>query len=77
MAEELILNKVYDNMSQSIRMVDLIMVRMANCGMFGLDVYYSSNRNSDFPFKEDRIAKLNEIFDVTVKECYEKAKFIL
>ncbi|MBO5223978.1 MAG: AAA family ATPase [Clostridia bacterium] len=76
-AEELILNKVYDNMSQSIRMVDLIMVRMANCGMFGLDVYYSSNRNSDFPFKEDRIAKLNEIFDVTVKECYEKAKFIL
>jgi cell division protease FtsH len=76
-AEELILNKVYDNMSQSIRMVDSIMVRMANCGMFGLDVYYTTNRNSDFPFKQDRIEKLNEIFDATVKECYEKAKSIL
>ena len=76
-AEELILNKVYDNMSQSIRMIDSIMVRMANCGMFGLDVYYTTNRNSDFPFKQDRIEKLNEIFDATVKECYEKAKSIL
>lgn len=76
-AQELMFDKVYDNIESNVQAVDGILTKMANCGMFGLSYYFSSDRDSDFPFSSARLAKLNDMFDQIVNECYEKAKTIL
>jgi ATP-dependent Zn protease len=76
-AEEVILHKVYDNVSSYLSLVDDILLSMAKNGMFGLELRYSEYRHENLPYLSDRLEKLNHVFDETIKDCYERAKAIL
>lgn len=75
--EELILHKIYDNVSTYLSIVDDILFSMADNGMLGLALRYSENRHERFPYSSERVEKLNRIFDEIIQECYERAKAIL
>lgn len=76
-AEEVILHKVYDNVSSYLSLVDDILLSMAKNGMFGLDLRYSEDRHEILPYLSDRLERLNHVFDEIIQECYERAKTIL
>ena len=76
-AEEVILHNVYDNMSVDLALVNYIILDMFSHGMFGLSLEFSKERNEDFPYRPERLEQLNDVFDKTVYECYEKAKAII
>lgn len=74
-AEELIFNKTYDNIEDSLNSVDNIVFKMASCGMLGLDLYYNDCR--EYNYSEKYRERLEEAFAKTKEECYEKAKEIV
>lgn len=76
-AEELVFGGVYDNVSGYLLLADDILRDMAKQGMFGLDMIYSDDRNEILAYPPARIEKLNDLFDETLRECYEQAKSIL
>lgn len=76
-AEEIILHKIYDNVSGYLAVVDELLFKMAKNGMLGLDLYYSENRDRRLSYAETRLDKLNCVFDEITRECYEKAKAIV
>lgn len=74
-AEELIFNKIYDNLKDSLESVDDIIFKMAACGMLGLKLYYNEYR--EYKYSEKRREQLEEAFLMIKEECYEKAKKIV
>lgn len=77
-AEELVLHKIYDNVSSYLAAVNNILFDMSNNGMFGLNLYYSSYRNnSKLAYTSERLENINKVFDETIQTCYEQAKEIL
>lgn len=74
-AEELIFNKIYDNLKASLEAVDNIVLKMAACGMLGLRLYYNEYR--DEAYSEKRREQLEDAFFMIKEECYEKAKGIV
>ncbi len=76
-AEEIVLNKVYDHLDGILDSVDNILRKMFDAGMFGISLRYSSNRNEILPYRSEFINKINSIFEETITTCYEKAKAII
>ena len=77
-AEELVLHKIYDNVTEPLNSVDRILQRMSVSGMFGLGLRYVDSRNSFIlPYKQEVVSNVNDIFEKTISECYEKAKTII
>lgn len=77
-AEELILHKIYDNVSSYLSLIDDILLSMAKNGMWGLELRYAPYRNNNIlPYSPARLERLNQVFDETIQECYEQAKTIL
>ena len=74
-AEELIFNKIYDNLKDSLDAVDDIVFKMAACGMLGLKLHYNEYR--EYKYSEKRREQLEEAFLMIKEECYEKAKEIV
>ena len=74
-AEELIFNKIYDNLKVSLDAVDDIVFKMAACGMLGLKLHYNEYR--EYKYSEKRREQLEEAFLMLKEECYEKAKEIV
>ena len=74
-AEELIFNKIYDNLKDSLDAVDDIVFKMAACGMLGLKLHYNECR--EYNYSEKRREQLEEAFLMIKEECYEKAKEIV
>lgn len=71
-AEELIFNKIYDNIRFSLINVDEICFKMSACGMLGLALYQNDHR--EYKYSERRRNQLDEAFLQIKEECYEKAK---
>ena len=71
-AEELVFNKTYDNLIETLATVDELFLKMAANGMLGLDVYYK--KYVDFPFSASLTERLGETVTKIKLECYEKAK---
>lgn len=76
-AQEVVLHKTYNNVYGYLQEIDGLLIKMAECGMFGLDLRFSSSRNKEIPYSADRLQKLNAVFDATTAACYEKAKKII
>lgn len=76
-AEELILHKIYDNVSSDLSLVDDLLFAMAKQGMFGLNLRYSEDRHKELPYSPERLEKLNHVFEEIIQDCYEQAKTIL
>ena len=75
--EEIVLGGVYDNVSGYLSLTDDILRDMAKHGMFGLELIYDEDRNEILAYPSARVQKLNDVFDETLRECYEQAKSIL
>ncbi|MBR3803735.1 MAG: AAA family ATPase [Clostridia bacterium] len=77
-AEEVVFNKVYDNVIEPLNSIDRILQRMSDCAMFGVGLRYSEERNRDvLTYTDEHVAKVNAVFEQTVNDCYEKAKAII
>jgi len=76
-AQEVVLHKTYSNIYGYLQKIDSLLIKMAECGMFGLGVRFSSSRNQQIPYSADRLQKINDLFDATTAACYEKAKKII
>ena len=74
-AEELIFNKIYDNLKDSLDAVDDIVFKMASCGMLGLKLRYNEYR--EYRYSEKYREQLEEAFSIIKEECYAKAKEIV
>lgn len=58
-AEELVLNKLYDNTYYLLTTVDCILSGMSRDGLMGLDLRYSSDRNDDIKYTQEKLNKVN------------------
>ena len=76
-AEEMVLNKIYDNTTWDVKLVNKVAIGMANSGMFGLDMFFDAERHRALPYTVDKIKKLNEIIDSLIADGYSTAKEIL
>ena len=74
-AEELVFNKIYDNLKYNVSSVDNIVFKMANCGMLGFGLYYNEFR--DHQYSEKYREQLERAFIQIKEDCYEKAKEIV
>ncbi len=75
--EELVLNSKHDSLCENFARVDDILIKMSESGMFGLEYYYSSERNEEMKYSCERLAKIDEKFEEIKLEAYKKAKEIL
>lgn len=73
-AEEIVLNKTYDNLYYQLRITDCLMQRMLEMGMLGVDMQYREARARDIPYSPDHIDQINEVMDKITSECYCRAK---
>lgn len=73
-AEELIFNKVYNNLKDSLRAVDEIMLEMTTCGMLGLPLYFESTDRYNGHYPQYLLEARERAFTELRLECYEKAK---
>ncbi len=71
-AQELIFNKIYENLKISLNAVDDIIFKMSACGMLGLKLRY--NEYIKCEYSEKYREQLEEAFLNIKEECYEKAK---
>ena len=76
-AEEIILNKTYDNVRWYFSYIDSILFAMAGQGMFGLDNVYITQREDIMSYPHEMCDRINKIFADTVAECYQRAKGII
>jgi len=76
-AEEIIFNKIYDNLGQSIRFVDTILLRMSERGLLGLDMCFIERSYESLEYPETYIEKLHQVFLATVDDCYKKARALI
>lgn len=71
-AEELVFNKLYDNLDHSMEKVNDLFLKMSANGMLGLDLYY--NRYEDYLYSDASLERLGEAINKIKLECYGKAK---
>lgn len=76
-AEEIILNKTYDNTYPLLVTADLILLGISEAGLLGLDLRYSENRNNDMEYSREKLDRINAEFDRIIDDCYKKAKPIV
>ncbi len=76
-AEELVFNKVYDNVWRNMMFADNVLIKMAECGMFGLDAVYIDDRYTRMPYPPSHYEKINKLFSDAMLEAYKKARALL
>ena len=76
-AEEIIFNKIYDNLAENLSLADMILTGMAANGMLGLDLYYKDYRYPQISYPQSHLEKLHTAFSEIIEDCYQKAKALL
>lgn len=76
-AEEVLLHKVYDNVSASLWTADKLLLGMSYDGLIGPELRFSGSRDEDLPYARERVQAINAAFDGFMQECYRRAKAIV
>ncbi|MBR6727886.1 MAG: hypothetical protein IKM08_06805, partial [Clostridia bacterium] len=76
-AEEIILHKIHDTIAPSMRIVNRILLRMAECGMFGFSLMYIDLRWRELPYSAAYTERMDRTFEQTLQKCYEQARAIV
>ncbi len=71
-AEEVVLNKIYDNLKESMDSIDTLLFKMSACGMLGIDLYF--NLYSEYRYSDKMHERLEEAFLKIKAECYANAR---
>lgn len=75
--EQLVFNKIYDNMQCFMININTILIQMFENGMFGIENAFSSWRNGKLPYSGEYIERVNGIFEKTISDCYKTAEKII
>ena len=75
--QEVLLNKTFDNLESKFDLIDRVLFRMSTCGMLGLSLRFSSERDEVLNYTESKCNLINETFDKIIEECYVEAKSII
>ena len=74
-AEEIVFNKLYSNLECNVKAVDRILIKMAECGLLGLELVSNYDyRYTNFPYPTSYWEQMHQIFQKTMLECYGRAK---
>lgn len=73
-AEELIFNKLYNNLEDSLAAIDDILLKMSACGMLGFELCSSARYSYESKYSERLLEKREAGFLALKQECYERAK---
>lgn len=76
-AEQIVFNKIYDNMQGVLTNVNAILLNMSSQCMFGIENAFSSWRDEKLPYLSGFKERLNDIFEKTIADCYHTAEKIL
>lgn len=76
-AQNVVLNKTYDNLQKVFTNVNVLLLNMSKQGMFGIENAYSPWRNENFSYSLEFTNKLNGILQDTLSECYQVAEKII
>ncbi len=76
-AEQIIFNKIYDNMHGVLSNIYAILFAMSEQCMFGMDYAFSSWRNDKLPHSDEFKDKINSLFANTISDCYKIAEKII
>ena len=76
-AEEVVLNKTYNNVSPLLATVDNVLMGISRAGLLGNDLRYSEYRNNDLEYSREKLDRINAEFDRIVDECYKKARSVI
>ncbi|MGN1103975.1 MAG: AAA family ATPase [Candidatus Coproplasma sp.] len=76
-AEQLLFNKVYDNLRGVMPNAHSIMLNMAGQGLFGIENLYSAWRSERLAYTPEFIQRLNTVFETTLANCLKTAEKII
>lgn len=76
-AEQLVFNKIYDNMKGVLSDMNAILLNMSAQGMFGMENAFSSWRDEKLPYSDEFKKRLNNLFSDTIRDCYQTAEKII
>lgn len=76
-AEQIVFNKIYDNMRNGISNIYSILLEMSGYAMFGIENSFIIWRNRDLPYSGEYIERVNGIFEKTISDCYKTAEKII
>ncbi len=76
-AEEVIFNKIYDNLSDNLEAVDNILSYIASCGMLGLDMVFNSDSYYPLSYPAEYIDRFHQKLSEIKNECYQNAKALI
>lgn len=76
-AEQVILEKTFDNVGYQLQIIDDIIINMLYHGMFGINFHHSISRGKSLDYSYEQIEKFNIIFSEVWNNCYERAKKII
>ena len=75
--QQIVFNKIYDNMSGVLPNIYSILFNMSSQCMFGIDNAFSSWREEKLPYTSEFKEKLNTLFETTIADCYHTAEKII
>ena len=76
-AEEIVLNKTYDNIGRLLYSADAVMTGMSYNGLLGSELRYSIPRAQNLPYMSQRIDAINAALDKIAFECMQTARNIV
>ena len=76
-AQEILLNKVYDNVGRHLWTADCVLNEMSKDGLLGLELRFSSARDNEISYSAERLGKINAAFDEIAENCLRRAKEIV
>ena len=76
-AEEVVLNTLYDNIYYLLTTVDYILFGISGDGLMGFELRYTSDRNNELKYTQEKLDKINDEFDKIIDDCYKRAKQII
>ena len=76
-AEEIVLHKVHHTNAPGMRIINRILLRMAECGMLGLNLMYFDMRWREIPYSATFSERMDRAFEQTLEKCYTRAREIV
>lgn len=76
-AEEIVFNKVYDNVKGRLITMEYVIFGMSYTGIMGVNMRFSYLRRNNISYKQSFIDSLNDEFDRIIQTCYQTAQKIL
>lgn len=76
-AEEVVLNKIYDNVQFPLTTADMVLTGISRAGLLGLNLRYNDARHDELRYSDERIQRINDEFDRILDDCLKKARLIV